>query len=125
MVIVSDTILSSFHCIYSGVTQFLFASLLVMLTLIISQRWCVSILSTVEFLLFLFFILNRYFKGWYFETFKVKRVEVLVAYSCPTLCDPMGCSPLGSTVHGIVQARILEWVAVSFSRISSQPRNQT
>ena len=34
----------------------------------------------------------------------------------PTLCDPVDCSPPGSSVHGIVQARILEWVAISFSR---------
>ena len=39
----------------------------------------------------------------------------LVAQSCPTLCDPMDCSPPGSSVHGILQARILGWVAVSFS----------
>ena len=44
---------------------------------------------------------------------------------CPTLCDPMDCSPPGSTVHGILQARILEWVAISFSRGSSRPRDQT
>ena len=43
----------------------------------------------------------------------------------PTLCDPMDCSPAGSSVHGILQARILEWVAISFSRESSWPRNQT
>ena len=42
-----------------------------------------------------------------------------VAQSCPTLCDPRDCSPLGSSVHGILQARILEWVAISFSRGSS------
>ena len=41
------------------------------------------------------------------------------------LCDPMDCSPLGSSVHGILQARILEWVAISFSRGSSRPRDQT
>ena len=46
--------------------------------------------------------------------------EVKVAQSCPTLCDSMGC-----TVHGILQARILEWVAFPFSRGSSQPRDQT
>ena len=40
-------------------------------------------------------------------------------------CDPMDCSPPGSFVHGILQARILEWVAISFSRGSSQPRNWT
>ena len=48
--------------------------------------------------------------------------KVLVAQSCPTLCDPMDCSPPGSSVHGILQARILEWGAISFSRGSSQPR---
>ena len=45
--------------------------------------------------------------------------------SCPTLCDPMDCSSPGSSVHGILQARILEWVATSFSRGSSWPRDQT
>ena len=40
----------------------------------------------------------------------------LVTESCPTLCDPMNCSPPGSSVHGILQARILEWTAISFSR---------
>ena len=42
-----------------------------------------------------------------------------------TLCDPMDCSPPGSSVHGILQERILEWVAVPFSRGSFQPRDQT
>ena len=41
------------------------------------------------------------------------------------LCDPMGCSLLGSSVHGIFQARVLEWVAISFSRRSSQLRDRT
>ena len=45
-----------------------------------------------------------------------RKVKGLVAQSCPTLCNPMGCSWPGSSVHGILQARILEWVAVSFSR---------
>ena len=44
---------------------------------------------------------------------------------CPTLCDPMDCSPPGSSVHGILQARILEWVAIFSSRGSSQPRDRT
>ena len=44
-----------------------------------------------------------------------------VAQSCPALCDPMDCSPPASSVLGILQARILEWVAISFSRGSSQP----
>ena len=42
--------------------------------------------------------------------------KVLVTQSCPTLCDPMDCSPPGSSVHGILQARILERVAISFYR---------
>ena len=49
----------------------------------------------------------------------------LAAHSCPTLCDPMDCSLPDSSVHGIFQARILEWSAISFPRGSSQPRDQT
>ena len=52
-------------------------------------------------------------------------IKVLVAQSCLTLCDPVGCSSPGSSVHGISQARILEWVAIPFSRGSSWPRYQT
>ena len=49
-----------------------------------------------------------------------KQSEVKVIQSCPTLCDPMDYK-----VHGILQARVLEWVAYLFSSRSSQPRNQT
>ena len=49
--------------------------------------------------------------------------ESEVAQSCPTLCNPMDCSLPGSSSYGIFQARRLEWVAVSFSRRSSQPRD--
>ena len=49
----------------------------------------------------------------------------LVAQSCPILCNPTDCSPPGSSVHGILQARILEWVTIPFSRGSSRPRDQT
>ena len=48
-----------------------------------------------------------------------------VAQSCPTLCDPINCSLPGSSLHGILQARILEWVAISFSRVSSRLRDRT
>ena len=49
----------------------------------------------------------------------------LVTQSCPTLCDPMGCSPPGSSAHGILQARVLEGVARPFSRGSSRFRDGT
>ena len=54
-----------------------------------------------------------------------KGKESEVAQSCPTLYDPMDCSIPGSSIHGIFQARVLEWVAISFSRGSSQPRDRT
>ena len=49
------------------------------------------------------------------------KVKVLVAQLCPTLYYPTDCSPPGSSAHGFLQARILEWVAVSFSRGSPDP----
>ena len=66
--------------------------------------------------LFLIFKTNTVF-------FKIpwKKKKALVAQSCPTLCDPMDCKLPGSSVHGILQARILEWVAIPFSR-GSFPR---
>jgi len=45
----------------------------------------------------------------------------LVAQLCPTLCDTTDCGPLGFTVHGILRARILEWIAIAFSRDLSDP----
>ena len=48
-----------------------------------------------------------------------------VAQSCPTLCDPMDCNLPGFSIHGIFQARVLECIAISFSRGSSRPRNRT
>ena len=50
---------------------------------------------------------------------------MLDAQLCPTLCDPMDSSLPGSSVRGILQARILEWVTIPFSRVPSQPRDQT
>ena len=52
-------------------------------------------------------------------------MQALVAQSSLTFCNRMDCSLPGSSVHGILQARVLEWVAISFSRGSSQPRDQT
>ena len=51
-----------------------------------------------------------------------KNVKMLVVQLRPTLCHPMGSSLPSSFVHGILQARILEWVAIPFSKGSSQPR---
>ena len=51
--------------------------------------------------------------------------ESEVAQSCPTLCDPMDFSLPGSSLHGTFQARVLEWVTISFSRGSSRPRDRT
>ena len=65
--------------------------------------------------------------GGYFtaETPKKTETETKVAQSCLTLCDPMDRSLGGASIHGIFQARVLEWVAISFFRGSSQPRDQT
>ena len=59
-------------------------------------------------------------QGWYCMLF----VTVLVDQACLTLCSPMDCSLPGSSVHGILQARILEWVAISFSRGLSPLRDR-
>ena len=55
----------------------------------------------------------------------LRKVKALVPHPCLILCDSMDCSPPGSYVHGILQASILEWVAISFSRGSSWPRYWT
>ena len=49
-----------------------------------------------------------------YDIYIYMKVKVLVTQSCLTLCDPMDCSPSGSSVHGILHARILEWVAIPF-----------
>ena len=67
--------------------------------------------------------------GGFFTTWATREaqrcVSVRLLQLCLTLCDPMDYSPLGSSVHGILQARTLEWVAIPFSRESSQPRGWT
>ena len=62
--------------------------------------------------------------GWTGKSSKSES-EVLVTQSCPTLCNTLDCSPPGSSVHGILQARILEWVSIPFSKGSSHPKDQT
>ena len=83
------------------------------------------------FLGFLFFLRpgdRAFFASILFPSLKwylVLKVKVLVTQSCPTLCNPVDCSLPGFSVHGILQGRILEWVAIFFSRLSSQPRDWT
>ena len=60
-----------------------------------------------------------------FNSASTEGVKVLVAQSCLTLFDPIDCSPPGFSVHGLIQARTLEWVAIPFSRGSSQPGDGT
>ena len=59
------------------------------------------------------------------DKFQGRESESEVTQSCPTLCDPTDCNLPGFSIHGIFQARILEWVAISFSRGSSRPRDRT
>ena len=59
----------------------------------------------------------------FFLMFLSCESESEVTQSSLTLCDPMDCSPPGSSIHGILQAKILEWVVISFSKGSSQPKD--
>ena len=72
------------------------------------------------------FFRQEYWSGLLFPSpeikYEVSEVSE-IAQSCPTLSDPVDCSLPGSSVHEILQARVLEWVAISFSRESSQPRD--
>ena len=67
----------------------------------------------------LIYLLNKSLRTNHFENWVSEIVQL-----CLTLCDPMDCSLPGFSIHGIFQARVLEWVAISFSRVSSQPRDQ-
>ena len=71
------------------------------------------------------FIRGIWFPNLFLLPIKEKEKESEVTQSCLTLCDPMDCSLPGSSVHGIFQAIVLEWIAISFSRVSSQPRART
>ena len=91
----------------------------------------------IFFILFFILSLNNFFS--FFRDFRMiqsHNSKILIIYttymcvwlvtqSCLTLCDPMDYSLPGSSIHGILQARILEWVTISFSKESSQPRDWT
>ena len=67
---------------------------------------------------------KKYFDGPYRAEI-LGLIVIIQLLSCVQLCNPMDCSPPGSFVHGISQARILEWVVISFSKGSFWPRDQT
>ena len=68
-------------------------------------------------------LLKKILSAWYRMAYYRHYVPVLSFQSCPTLCDPMDCSPVGFSVHGILQAKMLEWVAAPSSQGSSWPRD--
>jgi len=109
----------------SSVTWYVFSfHVLLILTL---PNNCKSLNSLVNY--FMLFIRLRKkqlirFSPIYFLSLD-KRVYYVHARSCLTLCNPMDCSPPDSSVHGIFQARILEWVTISYSRRSSQSTDWT
>ena len=77
--------------------------------------------DTLEMYPFLFLM----FVGLIVINRRKKKWKLIVAQSCPTLCDPVKCSLSGSSVRGILQSRIPEWVSIPFSKVSSWTRGQT
>ena len=92
-----------------------------------NERWLLNIHSKITKLktTLATLVQNIHNNYYLFSTSYVLDKCVLVAQSWPTLCNPVDCSPSGSSVHGILQARILEWVAIPFSRQSPWLRAQT
>ena len=119
-----------------GVVEILLKYHLLSETLIFSLKWChtefiisnichtILILNTC-LLTNLEFLLGEDSLFYYLFPLFLLKSESEVTQLCPTLCDPRGCSLLRSTIHGNLQARIPEWVAIPFSWESSQHRDQT
>ena len=83
------------------------------------------ILSPVDMQLLVIYLVVIFKLSYLFNATNCTMSEwVKVTQSCLTLCDPVDCSLPGFSAHGISQARVLEWVVISFSRGSSQPRDQ-
>ena len=92
------------------------------------SRVCSIALLLILFIFYHFSSFKLAWKPWRKNFLLINSVfynSKVVAQSCPTLCNPMDCRLPGSSVHGISQARVLEWVAISFSRGSSWPRYST
>ena len=71
------------------------------------------------------FLISSFFSYYLYISWGREYTAAKSLQLCPTLCDPMDCSLPRSSVHGIFQARVLEWVTTSFSRGSSQPKDRT
>ena len=97
-----------------------FTSIPILGALLFILHWLVS---PLYFYLLLIYLLIENFNE--YKNSNYTGVDVLIAQLCQTLCNLMDCSPPGSSVHGIFQVRILEWVTISFFRESSQSRDQT
>ena len=112
----------AFHIVWSQGAWFLQLCFSFSRLLWLFMVFCVSIQIVNVFVLFLWkmLLLGLTLFSWNSLNLKVK-----VAQWCPMLCDPMHYRRPGYFVHGILQARILEWVAILFSRGSSQPRDWT
>ena len=95
-----------------------------LLHFVLQDQTCLLFQVSLDFLLL--HSSPLWWKGHLFLCLSSRRSYVCeFAQSCPTLCNSMDCSLPGSSIHGIFQARVLEWVAISFSRGSSLPRDQT
>ena len=107
-------------------TSLLFWIIHLNLYLIILDNWKLHliVLRIIKFLHFWLWIIQFYNKNKLNLQWSLQLLWVyLVAQLCPTLCNPMDYNPPDSSVHGIFQARILEWVAMPSSRESFQPRD--
>ena len=86
------------------------------------QTGCMTLISTAGKYIFHAPVLDTtVIYRWLESKIKVDSGKLLVVQSCPTFCNPMDCNPAGSSVHGTFQARILQWVAISFSRVLPKP----
>ena len=112
-----------FLCSFTGVTPAQYECL----PLLYPSRHFLQCVSTL--ILMSAFLKDQTAKHFWFKSCKIiifiMKVEMLVSQLCPVLCDPMDCSLPGSSVHGVLHARILEWVAMPSSRGSPQLGDQT
>ena len=111
-------IFSVYFLLHFAFIQFLVFYFIFFSFCVVDLQCCVSLMCTAKWFGYIYICIYSYI-------FIFLYMLCLVAQSCLTLCDAMGCSPPGSSVHGILQARILEWIAMPSSRGSSQHRDRT